>query len=174
MEEVRKSARNNYKDILEKNYKKLFEVDKLKKKEIKTLDEIANEIEMGTYNYTLEISINSDDFELFKRYKFVYLKVYFNLKFNKNSLDISKKIFNKKIDPKNLAKMKRSELYPEKWNKIYKIRTDETKKKRKKGAHRCPRCKSWFTEHAEVQTRSADESSTVKCICLDCQYNWKY
>ena len=38
----------------------------------------------------------------------------------------------------------------------------------------CPRCKSKKTEYVEVQTRSADEPTTKKCLCNDCEYRWKF
>ncbi|EOD05335.1 hypothetical protein EMIHUDRAFT_461968 [Emiliania huxleyi CCMP1516] len=32
----------------------------------------------------------------------------------------------------------------------------------------CPKCKSMKTSYVEVQTRSADEPTTKKCLCTDC------
>ncbi len=42
------------------------------------------------------------------------------------------------------------------------------------GILKCPRCKSMKTEYIEVQTRSADEPTTKKCTCNDCDYRWKF
>jgi len=42
------------------------------------------------------------------------------------------------------------------------------------GILKCPRCKSMKTEYVEVQTRSADEPTTKKCNCNDCDYRWKF
>ena len=38
----------------------------------------------------------------------------------------------------------------------------------------CPKCKSKKTEYVEVQTRSADEPTTKKCFCNNCNYRWKF
>jgi len=42
------------------------------------------------------------------------------------------------------------------------------------GILKCPRCKSMKTEYIEVQTRSADEPTTKKCTCNNCDYRWKF
>jgi hypothetical protein len=68
----------------------------------------------------------------------------------KNKEYLIEKIKNKTLDPTKLARMHREELYPEKWDNLFKLREEDSKKKRVKGAHRCPRCKSWYTEHIEV------------------------
>ena len=42
------------------------------------------------------------------------------------------------------------------------------------GILKCPKCKSMKTEYVEVQTRSADEPTTKKCMCNNCDYRWKF
>lgn len=42
------------------------------------------------------------------------------------------------------------------------------------GILKCPKCKSMKTTYVEVQTRSADEPTTKKCLCTDCTYRWKF
>ena len=42
------------------------------------------------------------------------------------------------------------------------------------GILKCPKCKSMKTDYVEVQTRSADEPTTKKCICNVCDYRWKF
>ena len=49
-----------------------------------------------------------------------------------------------------------------------------TGKKNEDGILKCPRCKSMKTEYVEVQTRSADEPTTKKCNCTNCDYRWKF
>ena len=49
-----------------------------------------------------------------------------------------------------------------------------TGKGQEDGILKCPRCKSMKTEYVEVQTRSADEPTTKKCICNACDYRWKF
>ena len=47
-------------------------------------------------------------------------------------------------------------------------------KEQQEGILKCPRCKSMLTEYTEVQTRSADEPTTKKCLCNACGYRWKF
>jgi DNA-directed RNA polymerase subunit M/transcription elongation factor TFIIS len=69
----------------------------------------------------------------------------------------------------------REELDPEKWSKLKDLRLQkETKINKKKGLHRCPKCKSWFTVYQQLQTASADESMRVSVSCTDCGHHWKY
>jgi len=42
------------------------------------------------------------------------------------------------------------------------------------GILKCPKCKSMKTSYVEVQTRSADEPTTKKCLCTECTYRWKF
>ena len=42
------------------------------------------------------------------------------------------------------------------------------------GILKCPKCKSMKTEYVEVQTRSADEPTTKKCMCNNCDCRWKF
>ena len=42
------------------------------------------------------------------------------------------------------------------------------------GILKCPKCKSMKTEYVEVQTRSADEPTTKKCMCNNCDHRWKF
>lgn len=47
-------------------------------------------------------------------------------------------------------------------------------KEQEDGILKCPKCKSMKTEYVEVQTRSADEPTTKKCLCNNCDYRWKF
>lgn len=49
-----------------------------------------------------------------------------------------------------------------------------TGKQLQDGILKCPKCKSLKTEYVEVQTRSADEPTTKKCLCNNCNYRWKF
>ena len=44
---------------------------------------------------------------------------------------------------------------------------------KRKGSHKCPKCKSWYTTFSQAQTRSADEGMTVRVECHDCSYVFK-
>lgn len=68
----------------------------------------------------------------------------------------------------------RETLNAQKWSTMLIDRTSETQIHKKKGIHRCPKCKSWFTSYQQLQTASADESMRVSVVCLDCNWHWKY
>lgn len=122
--------------------------------EIETVQELAEKLENGLYNYS-----GSDETE---QYKHNYVSLMSNLE---NSL-IRERMLK---DPENFFMKSRMEMYPEKWEILYKNRTEDIV--RKKGANKCPRCKTYNTSYQEIQTRSADESSTVKVSC-DCGHRW--
>ncbi len=76
---------------------------------------------------------------------------------------------------KDIIKSSRETLNPEKWSLLTKERKNEgTVLDKKKGIHRCPKCKSWYTDYQQLQTASADESMRVSVVCLDCDWHWKY
>lgn len=78
-------------------------------------------------------------------------------------------------DPMKILGEHRESLNPDKWSKLYKARTNEEFKKRpRKGMHRCQKCKSWSTEHHQIQSSSADEPMTTHVVCLDCNHRWKF
>jgi DNA-directed RNA polymerase subunit M/transcription elongation factor TFIIS len=128
-------------------------------------------LEEGIYDYSIERldSLGYQDHEELPidQLKFIYCqnftKVILSLN-DENTHDILLK------NPYKFVELKRQELNSTRWEKLYRNRTDDIA--RKKGAHRCPKCKSWFTEYIEVQTRSADESATIKISC-ECGYRWK-
>lgn len=81
----------------------------------------------------------------------------------------------KLIKPKSLCLLEKDELNPEKWQKLYEERMPKQEIKRKKGLHKCPRCKSFETELiSSLQTRSADEGMTYKMKCYLCEFIWKF
>lgn len=68
----------------------------------------------------------------------------------------------------------RDVLDPKKWQDIQDTRLPKLNKEKKKGLYKCPKCKSWYTEHTQAQTRGADEPLTTFCSCVDCEYMWKF
>ena len=83
------------------------------------------------------------------------------------------------MDVKEMASesMKKQQL---KYNENAKMALMDTKSYEKysgkeinDGILKCPKCKSMKTEYTEVQTRSADEPTTKKCFCNNCNYRWK-
>ncbi len=77
------------------------------------------------------------------------------------------------LKPQDLATLSRDELNPEKWQQLQEARLPKNKQERKKGIYKCPKCKSWYTTHTQIQTRSADEGLTTKVAC-ECGHYWKF
>jgi DNA-directed RNA polymerase subunit M/transcription elongation factor TFIIS len=134
----------------------------LKEKDLDS--ETVSLLESGLYNSTMTLldplfkendDIPINDFLFFYKQKF--MKVFVN--FHKETI---------LRDPYNFVSIDRSEL-SDKWSVLEKNRTENIS--RKKGAHKCPRCKSWYTEYVEIQTRSADEAATIKISC-ECGHRW--
>lgn len=165
---IRKYARKQFRTVLDKP--------------------LAKGLEEGCFNYAVEkvlenqhISLNPEEeildqvpfHDLKTIYKQIFIKVISNIKFNKNSDFVVQKLIEKEWKPQDIPKMHREMLYPEKWDSLYRDRTEKTKKKRQKGMHRCPRCKSWYTEYSQMQTRSSDEPMSTFVTC-ECGYRWRY
>jgi DNA-directed RNA polymerase subunit M/transcription elongation factor TFIIS len=141
-------------------------MDELRNNTIQTL---GPKIEEGIYDYAIErldkLGFEGQDDLPIDKLMFLYSQIFAKVMLTKG--------FNEELiakDPYNFCRVTREELNPEKWDTLYKNRTEDIVKK--KGAHRCPKCKGWFTEYVEVQTRAADEAATIKISC-ECGYRWK-
>lgn len=161
-EKVRKYVRTSYENIL-------------KNASVNNFKDISKQLELGTYDYAL---VKGDDRNkhIISYYKQIYIKMLGNLSLNENSEYVLDKIKKGKWDLNTLPSYPREALFPKKWETIHKETEEENKDIviKKKGAYRCPRCKSWYTNHVEVQTRSADEPMGCRCSCLDCGHKWKF
>ncbi len=89
-------------------------------------------------------------------YKIIYKQLYIKIISNKEFTDVY-----------NIISSSREDLYADKWSIIKNTRSEDLKKIKKKGIHRCE-CGSWYTEHVESQRAAADESMSVAISCLDC------
>ena len=77
--------------------------------------------------------------------------------------------------PEDLCTLDKDTLFPEKWQQLQEIRLPKNaKKEKRKGTHKCPRCKSWYTTYSQAQTRSADEGLTTRVECSDCSFVFKF
>jgi len=121
-----------------------------------------------------------------KEYKARFRTLMFNLQDTKNPDFIQAVVTGQRhvsdlagMDVKEMASesMKKQQL---KYNENAKMALMDTKSYEKysgkeinDGILKCPKCKSMKTEYTEVQTRSADEPTTKKCFCNNCNYRWK-
>ena len=122
-----------------------------------------------------------------KEYKARFRSLMFNLKDAKNPHFI-RAVITGQIHTNDLATMEVREMASEEMKKARQDAAEHAKmalmddrtyknyagKATEDGILKCPRCKSMKTEYVEVQTRSADEPTTKKCTCNNCDYRWKF
>jgi len=139
-------------------------------------------VEIGVYNYAIKEAtslkiIRKWDVPAFSTIYINRLRtIYTNLK---NNPDLLTMLQNKEVSPKTLAFMTHQEMNPIQWKAMI-----EQKMKRDAGKYSsnieamtemftCKKCKSKRCTYYELQTRSADEPSTIFISCLDCGKHWK-
>jgi transcription elongation factor S-II len=142
---------------------------------------ISEKLEKGIFDYSskeanmLKIIIRWDNPLFTELYINRLRSIFINLK-NKKLL---KDLISGEFKPDTLAFMTHQEMNPEHWKEYI-------DKKRKRDANKytnnmqastdmftCRKCKSKKCSYYELQTRSADEPSTIFVTCLDCGKNWK-
>jgi DNA-directed RNA polymerase subunit M/transcription elongation factor TFIIS len=143
---------------------------------------IGENIEKGIFNYTIK---EAGSRQIIKKwYNTLFCEIYaarlktvlINLKQNKVLLNQLK---TGEITPIAFAMMTHQEMNPEQWKPIIdrKIKRDRLKFTNNVEAstdmYTCGRCKSKKCTYYEMQTRSADEPTTVFVTCLNCGKNWK-
>lgn len=162
------SIRNKCKDILLKNISKhqdlLEDID---------VNYIIDQIELGVYN------LYSDNNS---KYKECIRKLSSNIGYGINAPMVVGRLVTGEWKPEDLAGMSHDELYPEliEKEKLKKQLEQEAIDAFKKfklehsggGLITCGKCKSNKVSHIQVQTRSSDESMTLKCTCEDCGNKW--
>ncbi len=160
---------------------------------LKKLSEIFEEtlpksIEQNIYNHTIRqakikcIERSWDCSAFVKEYKTHYLRIYYNVTTNKNASDIKHLVSIGKIKPERLVTMTPRELYPELYEE-YDLKTkklleyNSLANKKNLGYESiitCGKCKSKEVEYYQIQSRSADEPMTNKCLCLNCGHRFKF
>lgn len=151
-------------------------------KEILTNEKIATNLEKAIYNYTIKEANQKKIIKKWENPHFtrIYLdrlkSIYLNLKGNLNWVDQLK---TGEVDPTTFAFMTHQEMKPERWSALIqqKMKRDasrfETNVEASTDMFTCKKCKSKRCTYYELQTRSADEPSTIFITCLDCGKHWK-
>lgn len=112
-------------------------------------------------------------------YKQKVMSVTFNLK-NPNNPKLLASVLSKDVECRHLGFLTRDQLFPELWQDI----KDKLKKEDRgvlmedeiesSGMVKCHKCKDKGRVHVSiVQTRAADEGSTLFCYCGNCGKRWK-
>ena len=139
-------------------------------------------VEIGVYNYAIKEATN---LKIIKKWDIptfstIYMDrlrtIYTNLK---SSPELLALLNSEELCPKTLAFMTHQEMNPEHWRTMIeaKIKRDSNKYNVNVEAmtemFTCKKCKSKKCTYYELQTRSADEPSTIFITCLDCGKHWK-
>ena len=143
---------------------------------------IGENIEKGIFNYTIK---EAGSRQIIKKwYNPLFCEIYaarlktvlINLKQN---IILRNQLKTGEITPITFAMMTHQEMNPEQWKPMIerKIKRDRLKFTNTVEAstdmYTCGRCKSKKCTYYEMQTRSADEPTTVFVTCLNCGKNWK-
>jgi transcription elongation factor S-II len=142
---------------------------------------IMANIEIGVYNYAIKEATNLKvikkwDIPSFSTLYMDRLRTIYN---NLKNPELLALLASEELSPKTLAFMTHQEMNPERWAKMIeaKIKRDSNKFNTKVEAmtemFTCKKCKSKRCTYYELQTRSADEPSTIFISCLDCGKHWK-
>lgn len=138
-------------------------------------------MEKGIFNYTIKEANSKKIIKKWDNPAFAMLyvdrlrSIYLNLK----NEDLLNQIKNGELAPQSVAFMTHQELNPSHWTKLIekKIKRDASKfntgVQASTDMYTCKKCKSKKCTYYELQTRSADESTSVFVTCLDCGKNWR-
>ena len=141
---------------------------------------IAN-VEIGVYNYAIQEASNLKiikkwDVPTFSTLYMDRLRTIYN---NLQNPELLALLHSEELSPKTLAFMTHQEMNPAQWKEMIdaKIKRDankySTNVKAMTDMFTCKKCRSKRCTYYELQTRSADEPSTIFITCLDCGKHWK-
>lgn len=112
-------------------------------------------------------------------YKQRVMSITFNLR-NPRNPQLLHSVLNKDVECRHLGFFTREQLFPELWKAIRDKLNDrdrvveDTTSQPTQGGISCSKCKGKGNVHISiVQTRSADEGSTLFCYCATCSKRWK-
>ena len=142
---------------------------------------LAINLEKGIFNYAIKEGNSKKIIKKWDNPAFVMLyvdrfrSIYLNLKND----ELLSKVKSGEILPQTLAFMTHQELNPQHWHKLIeqKIKRHTSKFNTNIQAstdmYTCRKCRSKKCTYYELQTRSADESTSVFVQCLDCGKQWR-
>lgn len=143
--------------------------------------DFAINLEIGAFNFAIQ---EANKLKLIKKWENrAFATLYINrmrtLFTNLNNPELVALIKQEELTPKVLAFMTHQEMNPAHWKDMIeqKMRRDAVKFSINVEAMTdmfvCKKCKSRKCTYYELQTRSADEPSTIFISCLDCGKHWK-
>lgn len=151
------------------------------------IKKIALNIERGIFNHSLSVYsrrlLNETWNDVFNS---IYINravlIHDNLNPNghiQNNTLLSR-LLSKEFNEFDLCTLPPDKLFPEKWKQLIELHCPDMYKELPKpmeildGLFKCGKCKSYKTEYAERQTRSADEPTTKFCYCHNCGNRWRF
>ena len=161
---------------------KLIEIfSRTEKDDTHDFTSLCRNIEIGVFNFAIKEANARKIVKKWDNPHFVQLyndrmrSLYINLK----NPDFINQIKTKDITTKQLLSMTHQEMNPDHWKEYIerKVKRDMSKLNTNVEASTdmftCKKCKSNRCTYYELQTRSADEPTTVFITCLDCGKHWK-
>jgi len=152
------------------------------------LDKIsAKDLEIGIYNWCINYSDNHKIIKNWDNQKFVnlYLEKSRSTLSNidKNSYIENERLLTRLLEkeflPHEIPFMKPQNVFPERWNDTLDIylkkyeNAYENKVVAMTDMYRCGKCGKRQCTYYEMQTRSADESSSIFIRCVNCGNGWR-
>jgi len=147
-------------------------------------EKMAKNIEIGIFNFSLDQAQRHHIVKKWSNPIFtqIYLdrlrSLYLNLS-NPNQTYLIHALCTNQITVQSLAKMTHQEMLPDKWKTLVEQHLKKEQSKRNQqisamtDAYICRKCGSNQTTYYELQTRSADEQSTLYITCITCSNKWK-
>ena len=140
----------------------------------------SSNLEKGILNYSIKEAGQKKILKKWDNIHFVqiYLDRLRSIYTNLNDT-IIEQITNRTIKPHMVAFMTHQELNPDKWSKLIAAKSKrdankfETNIEASTDTFTCRKCKSKKCTYMSVQTRSADEPSTIFVTCLECGNRFK-
>jgi DNA-directed RNA polymerase subunit M/transcription elongation factor TFIIS len=140
---------------------------------------VAN-LEKGIYNYAIQFATQNKIIKSWKNQTFIHVykdkcrSVYFNL-----TPSAIATIISNKTSAREFAFLTHQQLNPTLWNDLIELKEKRDdhllnfKEQASTTLFTCRKCHSNRCTYYEMQTRSADEATTIFITCLDCGKNWK-
>lgn len=132
----------------------------------------AKELEYEIIKYMKEDKKETDKIKKYYRYK--VRQMMFNLKKSPELLE--------RFSYNELVRLEHTELQPEMYKEIFQRKKEKEElysfiedehKCDRRGLIKCEECATYNTEYTTLQTRSADEPTTIFIYCYTCLRHWK-
>lgn len=149
-------------------------------------ENIVSELERGCYNLAIESAESAglycsfDDPAFVSQYSLICARVGSNLDAlsDVGQTDLLDRIIDGRVVPKDVARMKSEELWPEasaETREILTLRSQQSNAPKISTLHTCKKCGCRETTKMEYQSRASDEASSISIKCTNeaCGHTWR-